>query len=76
MASFGLEGDAALARLAAMVHQLDVGGDPVPEAAGFEAVMAGARERLDDDDALLAEMTHVLDSLYAHFGRDAARTKS
>ena len=76
MASFGLEDDAALARLAAMVHQLDVGGDPVPEAAGFEAVMAGARERLDDDDALLAEMTHVLDSLYAHFERDAARTTS
>jgi hypothetical protein len=75
LASFGLEDDAALARLAAMVHQLDVGGDPVPEAAGFEAVMAGARERLDDDDALLAEIGTVLDSLYAHFARAAAREK-
>ncbi|HEY1392321.1 MAG TPA: chromate resistance protein ChrB domain-containing protein [Methylibium sp.] len=71
LASFGLEDDPALLRLGAMVHQLDVGGDPVPEAIGFEAVMAGARERLDDDDALLAEMTMVLDSLYAHFGRQA-----
>lgn len=72
MASFGLEVDAALMRVAAIVHALDVGGDPVPEAKGFEAVMSGARERLADDDALLAEMGAVLDSLYAHFQRDAA----
>ena len=76
LASFGLEGDAALARLAAMVHQLDVGGGPVPEAVGFEAVMAGARERLPDDDALLAEMSTVLDSLYAHFARSAPGAKT
>ena len=76
MASFGLEDDAALARLAAMVHLLDVGGEPVPEAKGFEAVMAGARERLPDDDALLAEISGVLDSLYLHFEREAARAKT
>lgn len=76
MASFGLEGDAALLRLAAIVHALDVGGDPVPEAKGFEAVMSGARERLSDDDALLAEMGTVLDSLYVHFQRDAAAHKA
>jgi hypothetical protein len=67
MASFGLEEDPALARLATLVHALDVGGEPVPEAAGFEAVLAGARERVADDDALLAEMGVVLDSLYMHF---------
>jgi hypothetical protein len=71
MASFGLEEDAALVRLGSIVHALDIGGEPVPEARGFEAVMAGARERLDDDDALLAEMGTVLDSLYAHFARDS-----
>ena len=76
MASFGLEEDRALLRLAAIVHHLDVGGEPVPEAAGFEAVMTGARERLDDDDALLAEMTGVLDSLYAHFQRAPVRSKT
>lgn len=69
LASFGLDQDPALVRLGALVHQLDVGGEPVPEAIGFEAVMTGARERLDDDDALLAEMSVVLDSLHAHFGR-------
>ncbi|MFL6699208.1 MAG: chromate resistance protein ChrB domain-containing protein [Vitreoscilla sp.] len=72
MASFGLDDDPALVRLAALVHHLDVGGEPVPEAAGFEAVMTGARERLQDDDALLAEMSQVLDSLHAHFQRAPA----
>lgn len=76
MASFGLEDDVALTRVAAIVHQLDVGGEPVPEAGGFEAVMAGARERLPDDDALLAEMSGVLNSLYAHFERNATRNKT
>ncbi|SAL88533.1 chromate resistance exported protein [Caballeronia arvi] len=67
MASFELEGDPALLRLATMVHALDVGGAPVPEAIGFEAIMAGARERAADDDALLDEMSRVLDSMYTHF---------
>lgn len=67
LASFGLDDDAALARVAAIVHALDVGGEPVPESIGFEAVIAGARERLRDDDALLEEVGGVLDSLYAHF---------
>ena len=74
MASFGLEEDPALLRLATIVHHLDVGGEPVPEAAGFEAVMTGARERLDDDDALLGEISNVLDSLYTHFQRLPTRT--
>jgi len=75
LASFGLESDAALMRLASIVHQLDVGGEPVAEASGFEAMMAGARERHANDDALLAEMSTVLDSLYAHFAREAKRVK-
>jgi hypothetical protein len=76
MAAFGLEGDLALLRLATIVHHLDVGSEPVPEAAGFEAVMTGARERLADDDALLAEMSRVLDSLYTHFQRAPAQGKT
>ena len=76
MASFGLEADPALMRMAAMVHALDIGGETVPEAAGFEAVLAGARERLPDDDALLAEISATLDSLYANFQREGQRNKS
>jgi hypothetical protein len=69
--SFGLDKDPALLRLGQMVHVLDVGGAPVPEATGFEAVMAGARERAADDDQLLDEMGRVLDSLYTHFASAA-----
>ena len=52
LASFGLDGDRGLQRLGAMVHALDVGGTTTPEASGFEAVLAGARQRWPDDDAL------------------------
>jgi hypothetical protein len=74
MASFDLERDPALLRLGAMIHVMDVGGAPVPEAIGFEAIMAGARERAADDDALLDEMSRVLDSMYAHFAASAKST--
>jgi hypothetical protein len=67
LASFGLDKDPALLRVGAMVHALDVGGAPVPEAIGFEAIMAGARERAADDDELLDDMSRVLDSMYTHF---------
>lgn len=67
LASFGLDGDSGLSRLADMVHALDVGGTATPEASGFEAVLAGARKRWPDDDALLADIGGVLDSLHAHF---------
>ena len=63
----------ALQRLGEMVHVLDVGGEPTAEASGFEAVLAGARARIEDDDSLLAEMGNVLDSLYAHFQNFKAR---
>jgi hypothetical protein len=67
IASFGLAGDPALARLAAMVHNLDAGGGYVPEAIGVEALMHGARKRGLNDDQLLENIGAVLDSLYAHF---------
>lgn len=75
IASFGLEDHAALRRLAEIVHTLDIGGEPVPEARGLEAVLSGAHERLVDDDALLDEIGTVLDSLVAHFEREAGRRK-
>ena len=67
VASFGLEKDVGLARLGALVHHLDVGGIPVPEAPGFATIMAGARALQKDDDELLKAMTPVLDSLYAGY---------
>src|SRR5215469_11922960 len=67
LSSFGLEQDAGLARLGALVHHLDVGGIPIAEAPGFATIMAGARTLQRDDDDLLRAMTPVLDSLYASY---------
>lgn len=65
IASFGLETDPRLQRLARAVHYLDTGGMPVPEAAGLEAVLAGLREVHADDDALAQAAAQVFDALYA-----------
>lgn len=67
LASFGLESTPGLARLGAMVHALDVGDAVTPEGRGFEAILEGARQRHADDDQLLTEIGHVLDSLHAYF---------
>lgn len=67
LASLAPENDGALAKLAGLVHFLDVGGIPVAEAAGVEAVLAGARQRCGDDDLLLAEASKVFDFLYAAY---------
>jgi hypothetical protein len=64
-ASFGLDADPRLQRIARAVHFLDVGGIPVPEAAGLEAVLAGLREVHADDDSLTAAAAAVFDALYA-----------
>lgn len=70
LASFGMETDAALARIGALVHYLDVGGIPVPEAAGLEAVLRGARQRCQDDDALLAEAAQLFESIYTAYSEE------
>lgn len=64
-ASFSLQTDARLQRLAALVHVLDVGGIPVPQAAGLEAVLGGLRELHADDAALQSAADAVFDALYA-----------
>jgi len=71
LASFGLKNDAALERIGALIHYLDVGGMSVPEAAGVEALLRGARNALSDDDELLAEAVKLFDYLYAHYAASA-----
>jgi hypothetical protein len=68
LASFGLDQNPALERIGAVIHYLDVGGVPEPEAPGLEALLRGAREALGDDDALLAEASKLFDYLYTHYG--------
>jgi hypothetical protein len=67
LASFGLEIDPALMKLAALVHCLDVGGMPAAEAAGVEMVLGGLRASQPDDDALLAAAGGVFDGIYMNF---------
>ena len=70
VASFGLDGDPALVKIAAIVHCLDVGGVPVAEAAGIEAVLSGLRAASGDDDKLLAAAVRVFDGLYQHYQQE------
>lgn len=66
VASFGLN-QPAIERVGALVHFLDVGGDPPPEAAGLEQVLAGLRQSVTDDDQLLHAASFVFDGLLASF---------
>lgn len=69
LASFGLEGDPALAQIGAAVHSLDIGGIPVADAKGLETLLLGAKEKAQDDDALLAEAMRVFDLFHAAYAR-------
>jgi len=64
--SFGLE-QAALKRIGALVHYLDVGGIQPPEASGIESVLAGLREAITDDDQLLTQASNVFNGLLTTF---------
>jgi len=70
LASFGLEDDAALARIGALVHVLDLGGVPVAQAPGIEAALAGLRDHFTDDDDLLDAACAVFDGLRRALGAD------
>ena len=68
LASFGLTEDESLAKIGTIIHYLDVGGVPVPEAPGLEALLRGARAALTDDDVLLAEAGRLFEFLYTSYG--------
>ena len=61
---FGLGSHAALARIGAIVHFLEVRGTPVPEAAGVQTLLQGAVRRASSDNELLREAEKTFDLLY------------
>jgi hypothetical protein len=67
LASFGLDGDPALSRLAAIIHFLDVGGIPVDDAKGFETILKGARDKARSDDELVAAAARVFNHVYSAY---------
>ncbi|NOT13179.1 MAG: hypothetical protein HOP23_15315 [Methylococcaceae bacterium] len=64
VASFGLTNDAALDRIGALVHYLDVGGIPVLDAPGFETLIKGMHQRWTNDDELILETAKIFDTYY------------
>ncbi len=73
LASFIHASNPALARLAAVVHYLDVGGIPVTEAHGLELILKGMRERCKDDNQLLAEASTIFDDLYLTYTNEESK---
>ncbi len=71
LSSFGLEGDPALERIGTLIHYLDVGGVPVPEAVGLEAMLRGAHRLIVDDDVLVTEAGKLFEFLYVHYAASA-----
>lgn len=73
LASFGLENDPALAKIAGAVHFLDVGGIPVEDAKGLETVLRGVKEKSRSDDALLGEAMRILSLFYSAYAQASDR---
>lgn len=70
LAAFDLE-TPALKRLGTLVHGLDAGGVMPSEAAGVERVLAGMRDAIADDDALMLAAAGVFEGLYQAFEKEA-----
>jgi hypothetical protein len=70
---FHLGNDAALTRLARIVHAADISGelDTDPLGAGLLAIGVGGLDVEGDDHCLLARASFVYDALYAWCRRDA-----
>jgi hypothetical protein len=65
--SFGLEGDAAIVRIGAIVHFLDVGGISVADAPVVEALLHGMKQRTRSDGAFFTLAANLFDDLYAGY---------
>lgn len=70
MADYKLAGDPALARVAALVHDVDLHEMKLPESPGLDAVLTGLRLAEPSDERVLHRAAHVFDALYA---REKAR---
>ncbi|WP_139832714.1 MULTISPECIES: chromate resistance protein ChrB domain-containing protein [Pseudomonas] len=70
--SFALQ-QPGLARLAAVIHYLDVGGNQPSEAPGIERVLAGLRQSIGDDDQLTTVAGGIFDGLLTAFASEEAQ---
>jgi len=68
-----LAGNHALVRIGGIVHFLEIQQAPVPEAAGVQTLLLGARRRAANEDELLRETEKTFDLLYDAFYEPAGR---
>src|SRR3954469_24239599 len=74
LAQLELAKNPALAKIGSIVHFLEIGGTPVPEAAGVQTLLQGALRRSQNEDQLLGEAEKTFDLLYeAYFEAPKAR---
>ncbi len=73
LAQLKLGDNSALLKIGAIVHFLEVGGAPVPEAAGVQTLLQGASRRARTADELLAEAEKTFDLLYEAYFEPAKR---
>jgi len=73
LARLQLSKNIALAKIGSIVHFLEVGGTPVPEAAGVQTLLQGAVRRTSGEDELLREAEKTFDLLYDAYFEPAKR---
>lgn len=74
LARLDLAKNEALAKIGAIVHYLEVGGTPVPEAAGVETLLLGAVRRSVGEDELLREAEKTFDLLFEAYEEPIKRS--
>jgi len=74
LARLDLQKNAALAKIGSIVHFLEMGGEPVPEAAGVQTLLQGAQRRASGVDEWLAEAEKTFDLLYEAYYDPARKT--
>jgi hypothetical protein len=73
LARLDLAKNPALAKIGAIVHFLEAGGDAVPESAGVQTLLQGALRRAPREEDLLGEMEKTFDLLYEAYYEPAKR---
>ena len=73
LAKLNLGKNAALQKIASIVHFLEMGGSAVPEAAGVQTLLQGAQRRSTNAQDLVAEAEKTFDLLYDAYYEPAKR---
>jgi len=73
LARLDLAKNAALAKIASIVHFLEAGGTSVPEAAGVQTLLQGAQRRGQGDREVLGEAEKTFDLLYEAYYEPAKK---